>query len=298
MTQLNKSLLIVGGGFIGRSLVDSVPNDISTVLVTRYFEPSLLGPANLEIAHSCAELDPTRQWDKVIYCAGPSVPGMVTLDDVRDHTLRFSAAIEACGHARCFIYVSSGGMLYNSAREPHRESDPVDLNSSYATLHCLNEKKLNEYYQIKSRLIFRLGNPFGRRQEPDRSVGYVTQAVRAALTGRMLQVQGAGDTRRDFFHISSFIDLVMSDRVNEISGCDTFNFGCGSSRSLIEVIYAIQDIYGRKIDFELSPSAQISRPIVALDTTKLKSAFPGFLIPGLEDGLVKLLGENTKWSGV
>ncbi len=280
-------MLIVGGGFLGRSLLDVFDHKASAVLVSNHGALALADQSNAKIVSRCEELDPKHPWDKVIYCSGPSVPASVTLSEAAQYTRNFDTVLDFCRNARCFVYVSSGGAFYKSASGRHAEIDLVDFDSPYSRLHYLNEVSLSRCRSINSRAVFRLGNPFGKNQDPSRSVGFVTQTVKAALSGRKLQIFGDGNIRRDFFHVSSFAEFVMSPMLADIVGYEIYNFGSGVSRSLFDVIDSVQRVFGSKIDYEIIPSLGGARSVVELDTTKLKNAFPGLSVLGLDEGLRK-----------
>jgi nucleoside-diphosphate-sugar epimerase len=292
-----KSALIWGGGFIAKSLAAALAPTNNVSVVTRRsvsFSKIVRGPRVYFSLADC--IDSGFRPNIVVFCTGPSSTSMDEKSGERFsrelvEALNFSAATSVDQ----FIYISSGGGVYLPSDKPLLESSRVDLKSDYARYQLNCERLVRSVSGIKSRICFRLGNPFGKYQNPIRSVGFVSMAMRCAKFQAPLTVIGNGLIYRDFFHIDLLSTVLMSKKIESFTGFEVCNFGSGRSVSLMEIVGLIQAISGLKVDITHDLNVTAYRPVLRLDVSKFRDMFGFFELSDIDYGL-RLLFEE--WSGL
>jgi UDP-N-acetylglucosamine 4-epimerase len=279
-----RSWLVTGAaGFIGSNLVQSLLDlgqrvvaldDLSTGHLrnldeavgesadrrqrVRWIEGSILDPA------ACREA--VRGVDHVLHQAALcSVPASMA-DPVRAQEVNetgFVRVLEAARAAgvRRVVYASSsavygdrsGGVLVEEMTG--RPLSPYGLN-----------KRLNEEYACLYRRVFgmeiaglRYFNVFGPRQDPEGAyAAVVPRWVRRLLDGDPCEVNGDGQTTRDFCHVDNVVqaNLLASVRPLPNGGDAVFNVAGGRKTTLLELYHLLRDAAA-----EHAPEAAGAEPI-------------------------------------
>ena len=269
-----KRVLIVGGGFIAKSIACQLgPDQDVSVVTPREIAFSRLVRSS-KVYRSFYDFKAEKVHpNMVIFCTGPSSLNLSEVAANKFKTelrqaLRYSSDVGV----DAFVYMSSGGAIYQPSTEPLSEVSPLDADSAYACFHRDCEKMLQSQEPIRNKISLRLGNPFGKFQNPARSVGFVSMALRSAYLGTELTIIGNGLISRDFFHVSLLGNFLRSLRLQG-SGYEVYNFGSGVSESLLSIVERVSRITGRKIDVAYLPVDSVRRPVVRLDISKLRRDF-------------------------
>jgi UDP-glucose 4-epimerase len=150
------------------------------------------------------------------------------------------------------VYASSSSVYGERPDLPKREEQPVAPISPYAASKVAGEL----YASVWSRLFgvetvgLRYFNVFGPRQDPKSE--YAAVIPRFILWGRQskpLQVHGDGTQSRDFTYIDNVVSanlLAAAAPAASVSG-KSYNVGCGSRTSLLEIIASIERLLGRPL---------------------------------------------------
>jgi nucleoside-diphosphate-sugar epimerase len=283
------STVIFGGGFIAKSLVEYLPPGHQITVVSRLSTAVKNIFPHVIALSTPNEISPSARYDVAVFCSGPSTPNGVSKEAAVHCTASLKASLRACRGSKNFIYVSSGGAFYEPSEQPMQELHPVDRNNSYALLHATNEDILRLDSSIPSRISLRLGNPFGRHQDPKRSVGFVTECVKCAIEGRELVIVGDGSTCRDFFHVKTISEAINFIWASSVAGFEPYNLATGTSHTLLEVISMVESVTGKSIKKHFCENGRVYRPTVKLMISKFKRDFPEVALLNTLDG-VKLLG--------
>ncbi len=156
--------------------------------------------------------------------------------------------------ARKMIYASSGGTVYgNPERLPVSEDHPLAPVSPYGSSKLAGET----YVRMFSRTadldftVFRYGNAYGPRQDPNGEAGVV-----AIFTGRMLRgerctIDGDGEQRKDYLYVG---DISRANVLALSSGSgETLNVGTGEGLSVNEIFQTLSVRTGNRVAPENGP---------------------------------------------
>ena len=197
-----------------------------------------------------------------------------------------TAAREAA--VRRVVYASSSSIYGDRPDLPKREDQPPAPISPYAVsklageLYCAAWSRL---YGLET-VGLRYFNVFGPRQDPESQyAAVIPRFITWALAGEPLEVHGDGTQSRDFTHIDNVVEAnLLAASAPAVAG-ETFNVGCGSRVSLLEIIGFLEGILGRKLERRHTPPRQGDVPHTQADIGKAKR-FLGYVpLVEFEEGL-------------
>ena len=213
--------------------------------------------------------------DVVIHSLSTTLPKTSNDDMVYDvtsnvvPTLRLLAAASAAGVKRV-VYLSSGGTVYGIPRAvPITEDHPTDPVCSYGIQKLAIEKYLALHERMTGlrHAVMRISNPYGERQRPLASQGVVSIFLYKASRGIPIEIYGDGSIVRDYLHVSdvaraaiALLDYEGPQRV--------FNVGSGTGHSLVEIVGAIEQVEGKKVEVRFQPARPFDVPVNVLDVTR------------------------------
>ena len=297
-------LLLGAAGFIGTNLTiklaESKDNKITLVDKKKEYFVNIekFEYQNLDIIES--SLDENMDFsflegkDVVYHLVSTNVPttsNQHISQDIKNNVLFSSSLFEACVKygVKKVVFISSGGTVYGKeAKSPLSEKTPTNPISSYGVQKITIEKLLylyNYMYGLDYRII-RLSNPYGPYQRPNGVLGAVTTFTYKALKGEELQVYGDGSVIRDFIYIDDAIRAI----INIVSGENKhhiFNLGSGYGTSIKDVLKAIENALGIKMDISYREARSVDVPINYLDISRYEKYYGKLNPTKLEEGIKK-----------
>jgi len=150
------------------------------------------------------------------------------------------------------VYASSSSVYGDRPDLPKREEQPTHPISPYAATKVAGEM----YAALWSRLFgletvgLRYFNVFGPRQDPESEYAAVLpRFILWALRGQPLKVHGHGTQSRDFTYIDNVVaaNLLAARADAAVVSGKSYNVGCGSRTSLLEIIALLERWLGRPL---------------------------------------------------
>ncbi|HMH76180.1 MAG TPA: SDR family oxidoreductase [Candidatus Udaeobacter sp.] len=173
------------------------------------------------------------------------------------------------------VYASSSSVYGDRPDLPKREDQPTAPISPYAATKVTGEL----YASVWSRLMgvetvgLRYFNVFGPRQDPKSEyAAVIPRFILWGQTGKPLQVHGDGTQSRDFTYIDNVVSanlLAARAEGNRASG-KSYNVGCGSRTSLLEIIGKLETMLGRPFTLKHSPTRTGDVPHTLADVSAAK----------------------------
>lgn len=192
---------------------------------------------------------------QLISTSSPGLGNSYELSDIRDNVIphvSFMRAAITAGVER-FIFLSSGGTVYGPGSViPITEDAPTNPISSHGLTKLIIEKYLQMHGYIDGLdfVILRLANPFGPGQVFRKNQGLIPSAMSQITRGEPIRIIGQGDTRRDYIFIEDVVDAIVAAIDSNDARRSIINIGSGESRSVIEVIEAMEKVLGRSLQRE------------------------------------------------
>lgn len=296
---MERQVLIIGGsGFIALNIIEKFLKESFSVIVYGRTKPQIVNDKLFFVEGELQEINIELAYlvdifhGDIIYFAN-NVPVNTDVDNYDEliqenyHALDFLFSLSSR-----VIYFSSGGRIYQSSISPHAETDELSPTCNYGKSKvALEEYIINEAPKKGSDyLIVRPSNPYGRHQKLYSNQGLIAVIVGKILSGKDVEVWGAGTEVRDYIYIDDFVDVFYSLLMSHNEVYKIINIGSGVGVSTMEVVDTVikamgkPDVSKKKID--------IHRPIIPsniLCNARLKAIIGDYKFTSLKDGVTKFI---------
>jgi UDP-glucose 4-epimerase len=261
-----RALVTGGAGFIGHHLVArllerghdvSVIDDFSTGFQwrvaphegsIRLVEGTVLDPEALDRAG--ADCDVIFHEAAIPSVARSLIAPRLTNDVNVNGTIEVMLAAARLGVKRVVLAASSSA--YGAAEQlPCRETQSPAPLSPYAASKLAAEYYLHTLGVVHdvATVALRYFNVFGPGQDPDSEYSAVVPKFTTAVLGQTRPtVNGAGDISRDFTFIDNVVEANLLAAAPTARSGLTCNIGCGARYSLLDLLQAIADAAGTRVD--------------------------------------------------
>jgi nucleoside-diphosphate-sugar epimerase len=170
------------------------------------------------------------------------------------------------------VYASSSSVYGERPDLPKREDQPTAPISPYAASKVAGEL----YASVWSRIFdvetvgLRYFNVFGPRQDPKSEyAAVIPRFILWGSEGQPLQVHGDGTQSRDFTYIDNVVsaNLLAARAPAEAVSGKSYNVGCGSRTSLLDIIVLLERMLGRPIRKKHLPRrvGDVAHTLAAID---------------------------------
>lgn len=250
-------VLVTGGaGFIGSHVVDAlrasghetiVIDDLSTgrrsnvAHDVEFVKHDITDPATASLMR---RLRP----DVVVHAAAQVSVARSAGDPAGDARTNILGSIQVFTGAReagvsSIVYVTTGGALYGDTRYlPCDEDHPIEPLSPYGVSKWVGERYLDLLLTDTPRVVLRLANVFGPRQDTQGEAGVVAAFAIRMLAGRSVEIHGDGQQTRDFVYVGD-VATAVADGV-AASRSLTVNIGSGQRTSVEQLYRTMLDLTG------------------------------------------------------
>jgi UDP-glucose 4-epimerase len=294
------NILVTGGaGFIGSHIVDAyIKNNHNVVIIDDMSkgQKEFINPKATFYHKSISDTDLAdilkNEKIEVInhHAAQISVSDSVK-NPVKDAELNIIGTLQLLQNAvefgvDKFIFASTGGAIYGEQDYfPAKEDHPQKPTSPYGLSKLSVEGYLRFYkeqYGLKS-IIFRYGNVFGPRQNPNGEAGVVAIFFNRLLKGKTPIINGDGQQTRDYIFIR---DIVHANLLAlNLNGSDIFNVGTGQETTVNELTQLILEVSESNIAIQTAKKNNFEQRRSSLDNKKLKEALNWSPQFSLKEGL-------------
>ena len=216
----------------------------------RFMEASIVDP------DACREA--CRDIDIVLHQAAlGSVPRSLA-DPVATHETNVTGFVNMLVAARDakvrrFVYASSSAIYGNDASLPKVEAVTGEPLSPYAVSKHANELYADVFarsYGMQT-VGMRYFNVFGPRQDPAGAyAAVIPRWIRAMLSGKAVEVNGDGETSRDFCYIANVVQAnllaALSDDARAVN--QVYNIAVGECTSLNRLLEILASLLGVEVE--------------------------------------------------
>lgn len=271
-------------GFIGRHLVRRLAAlGVATRAVSRRHDQSftagIRGPVEFlqaDFTDPLAMAASLQDVDTVVQLVSTSSPGLRnehSIADIRENVLPHVEFLHNCVRAgvRRFVFLSSGGTVYGP-NVPVPTPETCDTNPICS--HGLTKLMVEKYIQMHGHVdgldyvILRLANPFGPGQEFRKGQGLIPAILDRCRKGLPVRIFGQGETRRDYLYIDDAIDAIVAALDSTTTSRQIINIGGGESRSVLEVVAAVEAFIGQPLQREYVAARGTDVDVSQLDITR------------------------------
>lgn len=152
------------------------------------------------------------------------------------------------------VVLSSSSSVYGKGATlpKHEGMTPVPI-SPYAVSKLAGEAYARAFHHVYGldTVCLRYFNVFGPRQRPDSAYAAVIPLFMGwAAEGKPLVVHGDGQQSRDFTYVENVVLANLAAARAEAAVGGVFNVACGERYSLLDIIAALEEITGRRLERE------------------------------------------------
>lgn len=282
-----KNLLILGSGFIGKSVAKFFEGKVSRIVLLyrninkhdRFF----MNDTNiLSVQGTIADLNIIQniiihyEIDTILHLVSNLIPSSSNEEfyyEIESVVLPTFKIIDFVAARKVkFIFFSSGGTIYGRQSGMPVEGSPLSPINYYGQSKLLIE----EYIRFKHRsdnfkyLIIRPSNIYGNIYDINFNQGLVTIVALKILAGEEVEIWGDGNTVRDFLYIEDFCEALYRLLMLDIDH-EEINIGCGKGCSVIQVVNMIEEAtrINAKVVFKPKRFEDLDR--VVLDIRKIET---------------------------
>lgn len=250
---MSKQVLIIGGSsFIALNLIEKFIKESWQVIVYGRNKPQLDSPELTFISGELSEIDV-----KLGHLSGLSIDNAIYLINniaVNADTVDYEARLTENRAAIDFLYTivkrvvyfSSGGRIYKTSPDPHKETDELSPTCSYGKSKVELEKYVAQRSAATQRdyLIVRPSNPYGRHQNLYANQGLIAILLGKIKSGKNIEIWGTGAEVRDYIYIDDFVSAFYSLFIYANPPYHIFNIGSGYGASTIYIIETVLELAG------------------------------------------------------
>lgn len=297
-------------GFIGRHLVRRLARRGRPFrAVSRRFEAAFAAelPPHVELVEAdlreplgmASALQDLRTVVQLISASTPGLKNDNIIADLEENVLPHVAFLQMCVTAGVerFVFVSSGGTVYGpGAPIPTPETCPTEPISSHGLTKLVVEKYIGMHGRLYGldHVILRAANPFGPGQVYRRGQGLIPALLERWQRGQPVRVYGNGRSMRDYIYIDDMTDAL--EAALDLPGQPrlVLNIGCGESRSVMDVIRALEAVLGGRFEIEYVGARVTDVDTVCLDPSRAQEVLGWRRRVPFEDGISKTV---RAWRG-
>ena len=282
-----KIIIFGGGGFVGSAIVDRLlveGHDLRvferprveayrTFLTTEKVEwmtGDMLSGHDLHMALEDREL--------VIHLVSTTLPKSSNEDPIYDVQSNLVGTLQILNsmvemNIKKIIFISSGGTVYGTPKYlPIDEKHPCNPQVSYGIIKLAIENYLLLYKRLHGikPIIFRVANPYGKRQRVETAQGAIGVFIHRAINNQSIDIWGDGSSTRDYIYIDDVAEI-FALAVHYSGSKNIFNVSSGIGTSLNELLDTIQGIFGHPIAWKYLPKRDFDISTSVLSNEKALS---------------------------
>ena len=292
--MLKSRVLVLGGsGFIGKNLCeyflekgwtvtsfDRLSATDKTEGIT-YIEGDFFDDKQLE--------EVVNNQDLIIHAISTVNPSNSSVKFMQGYSGDLVQTVKLCsmliGTGKKMIYLSSGGTVYGEQKQqPIPESASTLPINHYGCIKVCIENIIRTFniQHGTNFVIARVANPFGPGQDYKKGVGFIDAAIKRAMTGRLIEVWGDGETVRDYIYITDVCKMIYSLALYH-GEKTTFNISSGVGISQNQVIELL-NMCGYAVNVEYKNARSVDVRKIILDNSEIMKIHKED-ITAFEDGL-------------
>lgn len=241
-------VVLGGGGFIGRALIQSLSQHGASVRgfgrTSRFPLPSTTFPwINGEFQDKLALASAIDGADIVFHLAAGNTPERSNAAPIEDLEASVAGTINLLDICRTedvqrVIFASSGGTVYGCPKlVPIPEDSATDPISAYGINKLTIEKYLHLYEHVHglNYAVLRLSNPFGPFQDPLRRHGLVAATLLRLMADEPVEIWGDGTVVRDYLYVDDLSEAFVKAALY-VGPERVFNIGSGLGLNVNEIV--------------------------------------------------------------
>jgi UDP-glucose 4-epimerase len=281
-----RCLVVGANGFLGSHLVDELGRRGHEVTAfdrfssgAHRFTSTTAIPIAGDFMNRAELASALRNQDFVFHFVSTTTPASSEDDPTLDVRTNITSSIDLLslcvelGISRVY-FASTGGAIYGDQPGVVLDERAIPQPVSPYAIGKLAIEGYLRYFQRKYSLesvVFRVSNPYGPRQHPNRLQGVIPIFLNNMKQGIPVTLFGDGSMVRDYIFVSDAVRMI-ADVVGADAGHHLYNIGSGAGTSVAEVLSAVREVTG--IDPEVLvapiPATFVASSVLAIERYELE----------------------------
>lgn len=293
-TLSGKKILVTGGtGFVGSHLVEELLHIGASVVSTyqsldprSYFvtrgldKKTVMAVVDIVDFERLFDLITTSEIEYIFHLAAQALVETAYYNPRRTLDTNIRGTINILESARLYpkikgVLVASSDKAYGKlvGGKKYCESDPLRGDHPYEVSKSAADLIATSYFKTYGVPVVttRFGNIYG---EGDLNFSRIVPGIMQSLvTHSALQLRSNGTLVRDYLYVKDVVRgyLVLAEHIDKVNG-ESFNFGSDDTFSVLDLIKHIEQVLGKKVDYEILNQAKNEIPYQSLDFRKITKA--------------------------
>lgn len=294
-----RCLVVGANGFLGSHLVDELVRLGHEVTAfdrfsTRRISYTAQGVARRigDFLNSADLADAVKGQELVFHFVSTTTPASAENDptvDIRTNLASTVELLQSCvdaGVTKVF-FASTGGAIYGDQPGVELTETALALPISPYAIGKLTIEGYLRYFERKHGLAsvsFRISNPYGPRQHPNKKQGVIPIFLNRLAEGLPLVVLGDGSMVRDYLYVGDAVRMI-GQTVGADNAYPVYNIGRGVGASLADVLAVIERVTGLIPEVEMRPvpSTYLHRVVLKTERYQREFGYPDFV--SLDEGV-------------
>jgi UDP-glucose 4-epimerase len=306
---MKKCLIIGGGGFVGRNLVEFLSLKGYQIKVIDKYTNNLYQLKNIflniellslevdDIENIIAHLEDVENIIWLVHTSVPSTSMNNIESDLTSNLLpliAFLKRIKSINTIKKFIYLSSGGTIYGEPLKqiPITEDHHKKPISSYGLTKLIAEQYINFILDGANiqRFILRPSNIYGLHQNLNVPQGIIGHTLNAVIHKKPLTLFDNRLFIRDYIFVSDIAEAIaqclnykQSEDYNNV-----FNLGFGQGYSIEDLLDKIYEVTNYELEIKNQPARSFDCTYNVLNIERISSKLEWSPKVNLNEGLMKV----------
>ena len=303
-------VLVTGGaGFIGSHIVDSLVQEGHQVAVVDDLSTGRADNLNPGARVYSASITDLPALDEVFAREAPHLVSHHAAHTSVRHSMAdpsFDAEVNVVGSinvlqlcvkhgARKLLFASSCAVYSEPSYLPMDESHPVRPQSAYGVAKYAVESYVRFHADVHglTHTIFRYGNVYGPRQNPQAEAGVVAIFAGQLLRGVQPAIFGDGSKTRDYVFVEDVVKanlLAMGERGDN----EVYNLGLGEEVSDLEIFEAVRQATGADVEPIYGEKRTGEADRVRLDCSKAREGLAWVPKVQIKEGVLRAVAHHRQ----